>query len=550
MSKFSRRDFLKLFTVTAFSSLVPPHRLHLGTPTDQLPKLELDQLPEFIQEIIKLVPKTVIEKDGYLAVTQEGNRPNQLVLQRRTDWNLQNTKPYNQLKTDKPWGIVLHWFGDKYPQPQDIDFYLRGFNGRRKIDELYITTSAHFLVGDLPVNTDPANKTVGIVQTQKPSPEGIPYQAAHVSFLDHKAYKEGRQYFISAQNKLSLENPGIRFLLQDFYDRPQNLPHQQTIGIEITGHSFEDPRFYPAPQKIANAISVVWAIMKRYAIPAKDIMGHFELQLNKPDPGKKFLALFKYLIGIKALIEDDEEMNALVFKPFVSSDGGNNPVLTYFKIIRDYLFLTTSPRQINEWYAWSKFLFAYDAIQGMPSGKFLTNEFYYPIRKPYWKPDYKFPEPSSHEGIDFYPYLSETSRDHLDVNVHLIANGTCIYFGESKGSYGGQFAIFKHRQKDGSEIISYYSHLKTIWNLKLGKNYQGGWLIGSISNPQDPPYGFLHFSLAYGPTWEIYLNQSPNIPLNAGPTWIQTYFIDPIMNLYEWNAKNYEPSPGERIKAR
>jgi len=550
MSKLSRRDFLKLFTATAFSSLVPPHFVPLRSHNDQLPQLEIDQLPEFIQEILQLTPKTIFGKDGYLAKVNDGDSANSIVLQRRTDWNLQNTQPYNQLKADKPWGIVLHWFGDKYPQPQDIDFYMRGFNGKKIIDGFTITTSAHFLVGDFPVNTNPTNKTVGIVQIQKPNPEGIPYQAAHISFLDHAAYQEGRQYFISALNKLTLENPGVRFLIQDFYDQPLILAHKQTIGIEITGHSFEDPRFYPTPQKIANVLSVVWAVMKRYSIPAKDIMGHLELQLNKPDPGKKFLALIKYLIGIKALIENDEEMNSLVFDPFVGAIGDNNPVLTYFKFIRDYLLLTTSPEQIYEWDAWSKFLMSYDAIQGLLTEQFLAKEYYYPLQEPFWQPGNKFLEPANHEGVDFYPGFNEFLRDDLEINIHLIANGTCIYFGEAVGIHDGQLAIFKHRQKDGSETISYYGHLKSIRNLKVGERYPGGWIIGSIRNPQDPPYGFLHFSLAFGPSWEIYLNQNPNIPLNAGSAWIITYFLDPIIYLSERNAQIYDPLKGIRIKPR
>jgi hypothetical protein len=230
--------------------------------------------------------------------------------------------------------------------------------------------------------------------------------------------------------------------------------------------------------------------------------------------------------------------------------GNNNPVLTYFKFIRDYLLLTTFPKHIYEWDTWSKFQFAYDAIQGIQSEQFLVKDVYFPIQEHYWRPGFSFPEPGNHDGIDFYPYLGKTLRDDPELNVHLIANGTCIYIGESIGIHDGQLAIFKHRQKDGSEIISYYGHLKTIRNLKLGGKYPGGWVIGTINNPQDPPYGFLHFSLAYGPSWELYLNINPNIPLNAGPTWIKTYFIDPTIYLTNRNAKVYDPTNGFRIKPR
>jgi hypothetical protein len=88
-------------------------------------------------------------------------------------------------------------------------------------------------------------------------------------------------------------------------------------------------------------------------------------------------------------------------------------------------------------------------------------------------------------------------------------------------------AIFRHRQQDGSEIISSYGHLDALANLKVGEKYTGGEIIGKISTPEKTFHGFLHFSLAYGPSWEIYLNKSPNIPLNAGSIWIKNFFFDP-----------------------
>jgi N-acetyl-anhydromuramyl-L-alanine amidase AmpD len=48
-------------------------------------------------------------------------------------------------------------------------------------------------------------------------------------------------------------------------------PNMRTIAIEITGYDFENPEHYPGEQQIANVVGVVWAVMKRYGIPAMNI---------------------------------------------------------------------------------------------------------------------------------------------------------------------------------------------------------------------------------------------------------------------------------------
>ena len=110
----------------------------------------------------------------------------------------------------------------------------------------------------------------------------------------------------------------------------------RTIAIEIAGHSFDHPQFLPSDQKIANVIALVWALMKRYRIPATHILGHNEITLGKPDPGKKFLALIRYLIGVRALVEADIDSKHLVFGNFLGQEGDPElAVSRYFKFIRD-----------------------------------------------------------------------------------------------------------------------------------------------------------------------------------------------------------------------
>jgi hypothetical protein len=525
--QLDRRSFLKVLATGTFSSLLPPGLSSLQHETESWPTTPRTSLPGPIQAILKLVPKTQLGENGLLSVTpQNGGSPAQVPLA-PTNWNIENSHSYNRLLPGQPWGIVLHWFGDRNGRQGDLDFYLRGFNGVRQIGEYMTSTSAHFLVGDHPPLGVETN-TLGIAQLQEPAPDGTPYQAAHIRTLDFGAYTEGRHYFVMALHQLSQAYPGVRTLLQDFYAVPGVPAHMRTLAVEITGFDFDTPIHYPGPQKIANVLSVVRACMQRYQIPALNLMGHFELQLSKPDPGKKFLALIKFLIGILALVELEQDFKALVFGPFLPATGSREAAVeAYFRYLRDYLNLTTSPRQIYEWDAWSKFLVTYDILtngRAKPNG---CHTFFAPLDPPTWRQGYTFLNPENHDGIDIYPGPQTTRGNDQERQVHLLATGTCIHLGISTGMHDGFLAVFRHRQADGSEIITAYGHLDEFTDLQIGHEYPGGWVIGSINTPKSAPRGYLHFSVAYGPAWETNLHLNPNTPLNAGPTWIRKHFMDP-----------------------
>jgi hypothetical protein len=331
-----------------------------------------------------------------------------------------------------------------------------------------------------------------------------------------------------ALNELNKKYPTVRSILQDFFERPSVYPHLRTIGIEITGYDFDNPQRLPATQKIANVISLVWALMKRYRISAKDISGHLEIQLSKPDPGKKFLALIKFLIGIKALIDQDDDMRMLVYGPFLNGQNTiKDGVLAYFQYLREYMILVASPRQVSEWDVWSKYFPVYEMLHGGNSTLPCAEVFYLPLLEPSWQPGYIFLDPDNHEGIDIYPDYRPFPKRGFGQNVHLLANGVCVYLGKSGGLHDGQLAIFRHRQVDGSEVITSYGHLNSIANIEVGGKYSGGQVIGKILTTRNPPNGYLHFSIAYGPAWDIYLRKNANIPLNVGPTWINNFFINP-----------------------
>ena len=203
-------------------------------------------------------------------------------------------------------------------------------------------TSAHFLVGDaLPATVDEVpsatlrtgigaeakapmstSDAIGVLQTQAPDEDGIPFVASHLRSLNYKQFRERQQYFVNALDALEFADKGDHSILQDFYAGSKIDPGWRTIAIEMTGFNFDNPETAPGAQQMANVLGVIWAVMKRYKISALDVLGHNELSLDKADPGKLFMATIRYLLGVKALIDADEEMKELVFGRFLK-DGAD-----------------------------------------------------------------------------------------------------------------------------------------------------------------------------------------------------------------------------------
>ncbi len=274
--------------------------------------------------------------------------------------------------------------------------------------------------------------------------------------------------------------------------------------------------------------------MKHYRIQASNILGHHEVQLSKADPGKKFLTLVRFLIAIKALVDSDEEMKELVYGQFRDAHTScTQAVEIYWKFLRDYLLLTSSPRTVYEWEAWSQYWFIHDLVLGThvnPGMQLLSP----PLMEKYSCPGKQYLNPENHAGADLYP-LEE--HDHSQFpgqsNVHLIGDGRCLYVGESSGVRTGKKVIFHHRQADGTEVLSIYENLSQVFNIRPGDEYPRGAVLGRISDSPITMTRYLNLSIAYGAAWEQTLKVQPDVPLNAGPTWIRSHFMDPIRYLGE-----------------
>lgn len=238
--------------------------------------------------------------------------------------------------------------------------------------------------------------------------------------------------------------------------------------------------------------------------------------------------MIRYLIGIKALLDNDPLMNKLVFGSFLD-DGGDaeKSVQKYFKFVYDYLLMVSKPNHVYEWEGLSGYWFLRDLVEGQPSPT-LGRRFLSPIASKYSSPGRSFTLPENHEGIDLYKDESTISKAHPEDQALLVTHGQCLYIGEFKGYNGGKVAIFRHRQLSGSQVLSVYGHLEKVYDLSIGVEYPIHYPIGEIMNDHSHTEPFLHFAMAYGGTWDTDLKDRPSIPLNVGASWIKARYMNPL----------------------
>ena len=529
VNKISRREFLKFAGVNMAGLALRGMPVRMANWAAGWPMLRISDLPQTVGDILRRMPEAVIPQNGYLHLVYEQSSHFQRVPFAQTEWNQERSQDVDELFPDLRWGIVLHWYGDPDFFDRTVKGYLRGFNSVRQVDDFETRTSAHFLVGDHfpgPI-IRPDEDFFGILQTQKPSAKGVPYLASHLNNFAVRDF-DGDHYFVDALYKLGLTEPTINPVLQDIFEGPQVDPNFRTIAIEISGSDFETREHFPDPQKIANVLSVVWALMKRYQIRAIDVLGHHEIQVNNADPGKKFLALIRYLLGVKTLLEGDARMCELVFGPFLGTDKvPAGAVQKYFEFVRDYLVLVGLPIDVFEWEILSKFWFVHDQIA--ETGELIKpmDGGFSPIQGELAYPGNGYLDPHNHEGIDL-SLAGEFDRSvYQSIRAHLVANGVCMHVGENRGFHHGKATVFRHRQPDGAEVLTLYGHLQSLSEIEPGKAYPAGYPVGILDALDDGSPPFLHFSTAYRATWDTHLRYDPNVPLSAEPKWIQRYFLQP-----------------------
>jgi hypothetical protein len=375
--RISRRDFLKLAMAGAASLFLPKIEIR-ADGLESWPGLNVEDLPPYYQNILSLTPKTDFSASGILrmGVAENGVNAMREVPVSQTKFNkkfleIAKHSPNWRFVTDQPIGLAWHWFGDGpefastwYPNGTARDYIERGLCGDR---------SVQFIVGDgVPKPGQGAlDEKLAIAQAELPDENGNWVTSAHIIEVDRSLYENGTQYFANASYSLfrdyGFANPTRTSILQRLYQPGYNKrPNVQLVGIEIQGLLFEDPAYFPSPQKLANVLAVSMALIKRHKIssPGFNANGHEELDFGKGDPGKNMILGMKILIGISALVSEDQELMNLVFGPFtldgkITKEGA---IAGYFNFIKDYFCRTTGPKSFVDY--WLNY-FHFDATPGI-----------------------------------------------------------------------------------------------------------------------------------------------------------------------------------------
>lgn len=538
-SILSRREFLKIAAVHLASAAVP---LDIGPSVDSYaaakifwPKFSPETLPYQAQRILHRIPDTVLDSQGYLVVRDPDRKSLGRIPLARTLWNQENSQVYDRLDEARPWAIVLHWYGDKEGFDHSVKGYLRGFDSLRKVSDYITRTSAHYLVtgaelitGEVEYDAEPP----GILQTQAPDQGGIPFVASHIQNSYYPEEGSREQYFVRALYQLGYAHPGIDSILLDFAENPRLDANNQSIAIEIAGWDFEKDEHFPSDQTIANTVSLIWALIRRYKISPLNLLGHHEIQLSKADPGKKFLSLIRFLIGAKALVDDDPEMKRAVFGPFLTV--GTSPeqaIAAYFKFTRDYLSLVAPQRSVYQWEGLTGYWLLADRLQNADTAFPLARRFCLPLENIPVFSQRLYLQPEPHEGLDLSEHASAAQRRSGFQAVRLVGSGECLRVSEVPGVCRGKTAVFRHRQEDGAEMLSIYSHLEQFGEIKEGKHYPEGFPVGHVRQDYFHSGSYLHIAMAYRATWDLNPKDTFIPPSYAGSIWVRDRFADPSVYL-------------------
>jgi hypothetical protein len=364
-AKLTRKSFLQLASLAGMAGSLPRWFYRSLESSPYSPVLDWNQLPEQQQSILRLVPQLEVDAHGFLILRKDQGSSNARIPLAQTLWNQEHNNPWDRLENDHPWAIVIHWYGDDTGFDRTVEGYLRGFNELRPVANYITRTSAHFLVGaDFPQpGAGQDHDLVTILQTQLPDKDGTPFVASHLQPLDYFAHEERRQYFVRALYELGYRQPTIHSVLQEWFDGPPVDANMRSLAIELSGCYFDAPAHAPSSQQIANVTGLIWALMKRYGIRASNVLGHHEISLDKSDPGKRFMALIRCLLGAKALCGYDPEMNELLFEQHLCSNQEPiQAVIIYLRWVHDYLELTSQPGQVSAWEEESGYWYLYDQV--------------------------------------------------------------------------------------------------------------------------------------------------------------------------------------------
>lgn len=527
--KIGRRDFIKLTGLVAGGLALPK------TPDlkPDWPSFNKEALPEKISSLLEAVPFTSLGQDGYLHFKNETGRAEN-VPTTQTQFNIENSRNVDRLRTDAPWAIVLHWTGGTFKTPKE--FVDLAFNPMRRIGGMgeLTGTSAHFLVGKAELKTGQTiEDPLSIAQIQKPDTDGVPFRAAHLAAIDWDTYHQnGRRWYpVNAMYHFGYYfYPGFHSTLQDIYDGIHISPDKRSLGIEIAGKFFDEEGTRPTEQETANVISTAWALMKAYNIGPWNVIGHYEIEPGKGDPGKVYLAEVRFYLGLKALTEEGDDSKQLVFGMFLEGSNSQEASKNYFESVRNYLVLTATPLEVASFEERTRYWDIMDSLFPPEQKVPVATSFRRPISGTDIGTGFSFLQTRDDGGY-------HTGKDYNTVDdagkpVFLIGDSVCIYSG-FLGTGFGNTAIFRFRTKDGAEYITRYLHLENLPNTKEGEIYKKGFVVGNVGRSGGWPVNTEHLHLDIAPVATYQKGAGLELKLNYWPKpgtkeWVvKSSYIDP-----------------------
>ena len=501
--QLSRRDFLKLSGAVGGALFIPKSRIpneEENPPANLWPRLNLESLPEGeIKEVLLQIPNIGINTSGFLT-SDRGRVPFA-----ETDWSKEHRR------TIAPDALVVHWNGDPNPPEEaTVAGILSGYNEQRTSREwgYEYTTSAHATVGPYPLSQENSaghESHISILQTQAPQ-EGSPTVSSH---LRSNLSRESQSYLNASHpiNALTLVLPfygmskAYNFLPNVLRGSGEDL-NLRTISLELIGKDFDSPEGHPNPQLTANAVGVIFAYLNKYPdIKFSNIMGHFEIQEDKGDPGKKFMAEVRLLLAIKVLSGQNEALKENLFGPFKTESGDlKEAVKRFFDFHWDFLVASYwgHQKKVFEWEGQTGYWTIYKDLfpEGQPeiADRFVLPAHSVPGRD--IKYGNRFGIPDNHEGLDINVQSGGGKiNEDLGDPVYVTANGKVIFTGQIPGRPGlGKTIVVEHILPQGAKVLSLYAHLDKIGAAK-GQIVEIEHQVGAMGNSGSQVDSHLHFAL-------------------------------------------------------
>lgn len=564
-NKLSRREFLKLAGAGAAFSMAPKFLKETPPPNQssekEWPQLVREKLPGGeVKEVLSMVPEINVDNDGNLE-----SRGIRLPFA-ETQWSKK------ERTTIEPDAITVHWTGDTDPEGKYVLGVISGYNSVRYRGSVEIVTSAHATIGVYPLehNGPETQDTdyISILQTQRPE-NGQPTVSSHIRSVlvpENQAY-DNRKHPINALGRMVelYDLPEDYCYLFDFLDNYNyEDANARTISLELLGSNFDSEEGHPPAQLIANTVGVILAYMEKYPdINFSNITGHHEIQMDKGDPGKLFMAELRLVLALKILEGNNERLKDNLFSPFYKEgDTKEETIKRFFDFHWDYVVNSrwSRPKEVYRWEKMTNYwniyqsLFAKDAIP-------VADNFILPVEEHDGKRvvlGNGFAIPEAHEGVDLN--LQETRRiinEDLGENISSIANGRVVFADKVYGVPGlGNTVVLEHIT-GGTKVLSLYAHLDEI-KVDKGDIVEIGQNIATMGNSGGQMDSHLHFAIfpaatkrerefnhylqlkyqgkEIGPDYEFETGQIYVVPHTTKEHEIFTYYFSPLSFIEERNT--------------